>query len=67
MRERSLDVVSEQFGRILDCFHDIVGGNEYRAIVDKHKTFMGREDGEYKPLPETGEEIPEVIEGEEEE
>ena len=46
MRERSLDVVSEQFGRILDCFHDIVGGNEYRVIVDKHKTFMGREDGE---------------------
>ena len=46
MRERSLDVVSEQFGRILDCFHDIVGGNEYIVIVDKHKTFMGREDGE---------------------
>lgn len=58
--------MSEQFGRVLDCFHDIVGGERYTEVVDAHKTVVQEEEVK-QPLPETGEEIPEVIEGEEEE
>lgn len=56
-------ILAKGMGRVLSCLYDIVGNEDYTRIVEEFRSKDKK--GENKPLPETGEEIPEEIEGEE--
>lgn len=55
---------------MLECLRDILGGEEYSKLIERHKTMKTAHnelEEAKKELPDLKEEIPEEIEGEDDE